>query len=690
MSLHACLCDDPSNPSNFRPIALTSCVSKVFTSLVKRRWLAYMVDNGFLNTATQKAFVDGVPGCSEHHLKMLSIIREAQRRRKSLCVCWLDLANAFGSVHHDLITFSLAHYHAPPQLIHLVSSLYSGLSAVVSTDAWTTNPIHLQLGVYQGDPLSFIIFNTVMNTLVDSITQRCSHLGYSLNSTSSKVNLLQYADDTSLIGDGPASCQHLLGVTESWLSWSGMQANVPKCVSVAIKASTGKAYDPNLQLSDECIPYLGNTTFHFLGAPVAIHSTETESRENLIAKLSSMLQKVDEVPITRQQKLKVFKVAICPRLTWDFSISDLPISWLENQLQPIATRFLKRWSGPARPADPNRLFLPKANGGLELPHLVTTYKKIHVAKAGSYMYSGDSVVRAIATVNTLRESQLHRSCFNPHQEVMEVMQDDPGASRKYVVSHVKAKINATDTAARLAHTSRLQVQGLTVREFSGHVGQNWSKAISSLPEWHFKFALNSVTDTLPHNANLFKWKKLSSSKCQLCGEHQSLAHVLNACQKALALRRYSARHDDVLQVITNFARRLLPEGMHIIADLPGMQYAFPQDIATTDLRPDIVIWDSHVIYLVELTVPFETNIDDAAVRKVHRYRDLRDACALTCSASIVTLEVGSRGFLYVEGFQKLYRLLRAKQRDIHNFELELVRHVIVSSYNVWCKRNWCV
>ncbi len=40
--------DNPSNPSNFRPIALTSCVSKMFTSLVKRRWLAYMVNNGFL------------------------------------------------------------------------------------------------------------------------------------------------------------------------------------------------------------------------------------------------------------------------------------------------------------------------------------------------------------------------------------------------------------------------------------------------------------------------------------------------------------------------------------------------------------------------------------------------------------------------------------------------------------------
>ena len=237
-------------------------------------------------------------------------------------------------------------------------------------------------------------------------------------------------------------------------------------MSVAIKAYTGKAYDPNLQLSNECIPYLDNSTFHFLGAPVAIHSTGAETMDHLIARLSSMLQKVDEVPITHQQRLKVFKVAICPRLTWDLSISDLPISWLENHLQPVATSYLKRWSGLARSADPNRLFLPKANGGLELPHLVTTYKKIHAAKAGSYMYSGDSVVRAIATDNTLYEAQLHRSRFHPHHEVMGVMQDDPGASKKHVISRVKAKVNAMDTAASwLARTSGLQVQGLLCENF---------------------------------------------------------------------------------------------------------------------------------------------------------------------------------------------------------------------------------
>ena len=161
----------------------------------------------------------------------------------------------------------------------------------------------------------------------------------------------------------------------------------------------------------------------------------------------------------------------------------MPVSWLQNTLQPIATRYLKRWSGLYRSADPNRLFLPKSNGGLELPHLVTVYKKIHAAKAGSHMYSSDSTVQAIATQDTLHEAKLQRVLFRPHQEVVEAMKEDPGASRKRVVSRVKARIQAEDTAARLAHTTSLPVQGLTVQEFEGRAAHIWSTAILTLPEF---------------------------------------------------------------------------------------------------------------------------------------------------------------------------------------------------------------
>ena len=41
---------------SFRPIALRSCLGKIFTLLVKRRWDTFLASNTLLNTSVQKAF----------------------------------------------------------------------------------------------------------------------------------------------------------------------------------------------------------------------------------------------------------------------------------------------------------------------------------------------------------------------------------------------------------------------------------------------------------------------------------------------------------------------------------------------------------------------------------------------------------------------------------------------------------
>ena len=43
----------PSNPVNFRQIALTSCVGKLFSTIMKNRLLSYMLANGFLDRNIQ-------------------------------------------------------------------------------------------------------------------------------------------------------------------------------------------------------------------------------------------------------------------------------------------------------------------------------------------------------------------------------------------------------------------------------------------------------------------------------------------------------------------------------------------------------------------------------------------------------------------------------------------------------------
>lgn len=169
--------------------------------------------------------------------------------------CWLDLANAYGSVHHSLIEFTLKHYHAPPKFTGIVQSFYSHLSVKVCTSSWSTPLIPLQVGVYQGDPLSVVIFNTVINTMVDSIKGR-TDLGYHFSPTHLPINLLQYADDTYLIANSPSSGQQLLDVVDRWLHWSGTKAKVPKCHTLAIQASSSKVVDPVLSISGSRIPFV--------------------------------------------------------------------------------------------------------------------------------------------------------------------------------------------------------------------------------------------------------------------------------------------------------------------------------------------------------------------------------------------------------------------------------------------------
>ena len=193
------------------------------------------MSNGYLDPSIQKAFMPTTPGCVEHHLKLAAILAEAKKKHKSLAVCWLELANAYGSVHHSLIQFSIKHYHAPPQFCSALDALYSGLSARVITADCITPCIPLQVGVYQGDPLSVVIFNTVMNTLIDTLQTRVD-LGYTITGSRHQVNLLQYADDTCMLANSPASCQHLLNMVDNWLQWSGMKAKVPKCHSMALHA----------------------------------------------------------------------------------------------------------------------------------------------------------------------------------------------------------------------------------------------------------------------------------------------------------------------------------------------------------------------------------------------------------------------------------------------------------------------
>ena len=357
----------------------------------------------------------------------------------------------------------------------------------------------------------------------------------------------------------------------------------------------------------------------------------------------------------------------------------------------MATRFLKKWSGLALPANPSLLFLPVRKGGLGLPTLTGLYEKQQSALKVQLLLSHDHSVRAIATHQQSLEMASKRQKFRPAETAQQVMDAHPDAGRKVLVKRVRNLIASEEGEELATALHVLPQQGEMVRHFEGNSAAIWARCLEKLPPEPLRFALNAAVDTLPTNYNLHKWGKRTSAMCPLCSEsRQSLQHVLNNCSKAMELRRYSERHDQVLHTLSSFVKRRLPPSFSITTDLHDQRYLFPQHITPTTLRPDIVWWsdERHVLWMCELTVSFETVMDDAHSRKLAKYDDLVERVREAgYQAECIAVEVGSRGLLIEDELSQIQDIPGAPGRAVTELAASISRAAILGSFQIWCSRN---
>ena len=191
---------------------------------------------------------------------------------------------------------------------------------------------------------------------------------------------------------------------------------------------------------------------------------------------------------------------------------------------------------------------------------------------------------------------------------------------------------------------------------------SWRSLVYGDPKL-FRFCLGATFNTLASPANLKKWGMAESDECKLCGQKCTVNHVLSGCRLgALVQGRYRYRHDCVLRVIGHHIALLIKgvkgtsgEWVHFVVegasdgtrgrarrsagvlrsaddwvlllDL-GKQLRFPEHIAQTSLRPDVVLYSafSKTVVMVELTVPGEARFEVSQERKLNKYQDLKVDC----------------------------------------------------------------
>ena len=113
------------DPSNFRPIALSNTIGKTFHLILAKRTTDYLTKNGLFDPTVQNAFLPGISGCTEHNTVMEEIIRDIKHRKHTAHIAFFDLADAFGSVPHDLIHHTLQRNHFPQPVQEYFKNLSS-------------------------------------------------------------------------------------------------------------------------------------------------------------------------------------------------------------------------------------------------------------------------------------------------------------------------------------------------------------------------------------------------------------------------------------------------------------------------------------------------------------------------------------------------------------------------------------
>ena len=687
---------DAADPQNFRMIALTSCVGKVFHQILSDRTSSYLLNNDLLDPSTQKAFLKGINGCIEHSFVMNELIAHARNKKKTIHVTFFDLADAFGSVEHNLINHTLKRNGIPEPIRNYVDNLYSRLNGTVKGPGWVSTPFPFRRGVFQGDPLSPIIFLIVFNPIIEYLKMKEDTYGYDLNG--SRYITLPFADDFCLITSDKRRHQKIMTEINDITKTMNLTLKPVKCKSISI--CSGKSTDCTFSLGNVTLKSLKDNPEKFLGSNITFEGKSKNIHELVQVKLRSMTENITTCSIRDEFKLKVYTQYAMPSVRYMLTVHELTDTQLDS-LDHMHTNTVKSLMG-LPPKGPTPAFIHSPDG-LGFPRISDIYSESHTLAYARCMVKADNRVVHALKSKIDRESKWKRKKARYgsnrwHSKFSEVNESESDTIKwSDFKQKVKDLIAIDRTVFWRDYIKPLVQQGnlLKLIEAEG-ADLTWRSIIFDLPRGVLSFAVRASIDYLPTFCNLKTWGKRNSTNCKFCGNQETLMHVLNSCSVSLNQGRFTWRHDSILDHLLKQLKQILSTSpdVQIFSDMPGSTTTggtLPVNIVISKLRPDIVMVNEKLksVHLIELTVPFEQNINKAHERKTLKYNnlvsDITDngyTCNLTC------IEIGSRGLVTPDTKERLSTIFSfGKAKAPKCLPKDLSKLSLLTSYTIWNARH---
>ena len=610
---------------NFRPITLTTTISKLFHSIIAAWLEKALTSTKTIQTTVQKGFLLGISGAIEHDLVLDDVLSEARKHRKNLHMLLIDLKNAFGSAPHSRIIWALQRFGAPAWVQSYVRNFYSDVNTKMQCKTWETDFLRVKRGVLQGDTLSPLLFLLVMQVALQALASTCPNYGYRTSADGREHFLKCFADDLTIITRTPKRLQLAAQKLEQITEWLGLEIKPSKCRSFGLGKAGYRKID--IDIAGHTILNVEDAPSKFLGMELSLSQSFAEKAEIASTALKKIINSLDEFPLPPRDKVQLYRNFALPKMRWVLLVQDVLPTALKK-IQTELEQYLKRWWHLPKSASRDALRL--VTGIPAISHLA---EQSQCTKYSIAQKSSDPSVNAVIY-------KRRAACHKPLHRLLRSLGGSIPADKRAAMNALKAEQHK----ALKEKVATLAVQGAWSRlDQTLAVDRQWRSVMWSLPQSVQQFATKAAIDVLPTRANLLRWKVGCDSACTNCGVKETLHHVLNNCKHLLNNGAYKWRHDSILQQIVSVIRIRTPNAQ-VTADIQGYTYRLPFS-CDTDWRPDIVIHHSnHNIEFVELTVPFETNTASAHSRKTTKYANLlQGAKAEGLKPTLTCIEMGSRG-----------------------------------------------
>ena len=330
-----------SDPNNFRPITLISCLGKLFTSLINTR-LNFFANEISLISENQAGFRKGYSTVDNIFILHTLVELYFSFGKKLFCT-FIDFKRAFDTVSRSCLWKKLQLSSIKGKCFKVIFNMYQDIKSCVKYNGCQSDFFPCVTGVRQGENLSPFLFVIFLNDL-EAYFRNLE--GIPLESIKEKFNnelhiyfelfVILYADDTVILSETKEGMQHSLNIFQSYCDTWKLNVNVNKTkVMIFSKRKVKEKFIFKLQ--GEVVDIVDS--FSYLGVVFKYNGTYLDAKKKLVDQAQKALHFIyrcirnENIPIDLQ--LKLFDSMIEPILLYGCEV------WGYENLKTLEQTHLK-------------------------------------------------------------------------------------------------------------------------------------------------------------------------------------------------------------------------------------------------------------------------------------------------------------------------------------------------------------